>query len=181
MGQNAPVTGAKLIWSSVPNATHYLVQASRVSSYGFRELDIITTDTTAICGSLLVNKTYYWRVKPFNMWHTCQPFTASETFLTVPLTSEFEPDADGWRCYPSLLGAGGFLTMEFPDKWRGQDASMKIFDASGKVIWESYFNCHSPRLKMEIPSGQWPAGIYQCLISSVAGLKRHKLYVQPRS
>lgn len=177
-GQDAPVNGAKLVWTSVPGATHYHVQVSRLSSFGFKELDVITTDTTAICGLLAVNKTYYWRVKPFNMRDACQPVSTAATFLTVPVTAAFEPDADGWRCYPSLLKNGQAITMEIPEKWRGEDGQIRVFDAAGKLVWEQFMQFYAPEIKVQMPTNDWAGGVYHCLISTAWHTKRQTVFLQ---
>ncbi|MBK6997643.1 MAG: hypothetical protein IPH31_23185 [Lewinellaceae bacterium] len=101
--QLVPNVGAFFRWNAAPNATHYLVQASRFASFSFKQLDVVTTDTFLTAGLLSANLKYYWRIQPFNDWHACAPFSESETFMTAPISAASEPDADGWRCYPSLL------------------------------------------------------------------------------
>jgi hypothetical protein len=173
----APSTGAKLVWKPVPNATHYLVQASRLSTYALREVDIVTTDTSAIAGALALNKTYYWRVRAFNKWHPCAPFTASSTFLTTPVTSAYEPDWEGWRCYPSLLTAGQALSMDIPEKWRGAEAVARIFDMAGKMVFESHLSLYSPKMTVDLPSISWSKGMYRLVLTSTFGVKNQALFI----
>lgn len=175
MDQEAPVSGARLKWTAVPNATHYLVQVSRIPTFAVRDLDIVTTDTTAVCGTLLLNKTYYWRVRPFNMWNACQPFTANASFLTAPLTATYFPDADGWRCYPSLIRPGQSIALEFPEKWLGEDIQVRIFDVAGRLLLNQYTTSHSRHWSMEIPSQNWPAGLLRMVVSSRVGTKVNTL------
>jgi hypothetical protein len=159
----------------VPNATHYVVQASRIPSFGYKELDIVTTDTFAVCGSLTANKTYYWRVKPFNYWHTCQPFTASETFFTNPSSEASEPDADGWRCYPSVISDESVLTLKTPSSWTGTDIQVSIFDMAGKQLFSAEIPCQE-EISLEIPGLKgWPGGTCQLIAVSEKGVKRQTL------
>ncbi|MBK9337326.1 MAG: DinB family protein [Lewinellaceae bacterium] len=51
----APTMGAQLRWASVPGATHYLVQVSKVSSYSAKDFEAIVTDTFALTGMLTPN------------------------------------------------------------------------------------------------------------------------------
>ncbi|MFM8486462.1 MAG: hypothetical protein ACKOCH_08990, partial [Bacteroidota bacterium] len=169
MGQNQPVTGARLVWKSAPNATHYVVQASRIPSFGYKELDIVTTDTFAVCGTLTANKTYYWRVKPFNYWHACQPFTAAETFFTNPSSKTGEPDADGWRCFPSVISDESVITLETPSSWTGSGMKICVFDMAGKQLFSREMICRD-KMQIEI-SGLpvWPGGTYQLIAVSESG------------
>ncbi|MDO8365656.1 MAG: hypothetical protein Q7T20_02580 [Saprospiraceae bacterium] len=178
--QIVPPVGAYFSWKPVPNATHYLVQASRFASFSFKQVDVVTTDTFLTAGLLSPNLQYYWRIRPFNDWHACAPFSFSETFKTSPLSAASEPDADGWRCYPSLLSAGAPLTLEIPDAWHGTDAQCSVFDAGGRLIWQSNLLLNAPRITAEIPSSHWPAGIYHLILVSEKGAKRCAMVVGPR-
>jgi hypothetical protein len=173
--QIVPPLGAHFSWNAVPNATHYIVQASRFSSFSFKQLDVVTTDTFVIAGQLSPNLKYYWRIRPFNDWHACAPFGELSTFVTAPLVSTLEPDADGWRCYPSQLSDGTALTLEIPETWRGEDAQCTVYDAAGRLVWQSYQSLHASRIKLELPAEQWSAGIYHLIVRSKQGVKRAKL------
>jgi hypothetical protein len=175
MGQNQPVTGARLVWKSVPHATHYVVQASRIPSFGYKELDIVTTDTFAVCGALTANKTYYWRIKPFNYWHACQPFTAAETFFTNPSTETGEPDTDGWRCYPSVISDESVITLQTPSSWTGAPVQISIFDMAGRSLFSGKMNCLE-EMRIEIPGlPVLPGGTWQLVAVSEKGVKRQTL------
>lgn len=176
-GQPAPVTGAKLVWASVPNATYYLVQASRLANFAIREVDILTTDTSAVAGTLALNKTYFWRLKAFNAWHQCVSYTEPSTFLTVPLTAAYEPDWEGWRCYPSLMAAGQSLQMEIPEKWRGETAQLRIFDLAGRLLSEQVLTLNSPKMKVELPSENWQSGMYHLMLTTDRGTKQQPLFI----
>lgn len=178
--QLVPNVGAFFRWNAAPNATHYLVQASRFASFSFKQLDVVTTDTFLTAGLLSANLKYYWRIQPFNDWHACAPFSESETFMTAPISAASEPDADGWRCYPSLLSNGTPLTLEIPDAWRGEDAKFSVFDAAGRLVWQSYMGLHAPRMVLEMPSDNWAAGVYRFIMTSERGVKRASLVVGDR-
>jgi len=170
--QMVPTTGASFSWKSVPNATRYLVQASRFVNFSFKQVDVITTDTFLTAGQLSPNLKYYWRIRPFNDWHACAPFSALATFKTASLSAASEPDADGWRCYPSLLSNEMPITLEVPDTWRGKDARWSVFDSAGRLVYQSYINLHASRMKIEMPSSLWPSGIYHFTLTSRLGMKQ---------
>jgi hypothetical protein len=176
--QEAPEIGAKLVWTAVPNATYYLVQASRFSNFSVREVDVITSDTSVIAGQLLLNRKYYWRVKAFNLWHACTNFNASATFTTAPLTSTYYPDWDGWRCYPSLMHRGQVLHLEIPEKWRSEEALARVFDVSGRLVWEQYMPLHSAKKQLALPTENWASGIYYFVLTSNQGTKRQPLFLE---
>ncbi|MFN0214086.1 MAG: hypothetical protein ACKVT2_07505 [Saprospiraceae bacterium] len=174
----APVVGAHFRWKSTPNATHYLVQASRFASYSFKQVDIITTDTFLTAGQLTPNLKYYWRIRPFNDWHTCTSFNQSATFYTAPLSASSEPDEEGWRYYPSLLSRGTPFTIEIPDAWNGESTGFTVYDATGRLIWTSNLDLHAPRIKVEMPTSQWPTGMYRFIITSGQRVKSGAIMVR---
>jgi hypothetical protein len=177
LGQLVPPVGALFTWKPVPNATHYLVQASRFENFFFKQVDLVTTDTFLIAGQLSANQNYFWRIRPFNDWHACATFGELFTFKTGTISKTSEPDAEGWRCYPSVLSTGMPLTLEIPETWRGEDAKCTVFDAAGRLVWQSYLSLHAPRMKVELPSSHWPSGIYRFILTSNRGVKRASLVV----
>ncbi len=169
--QIVPAAGAFFSWHSVPHATRYLVQASRLLNFSFKQVDMVTTDTFLFAGQLTSNVKYYWRIRPFNDWHTCNPFSELSTFKTAPISPATEPDADGWRCYPTQLTAGTPLTLEIPEEWKNETAQYSVFDATGRLVYQSKLETLSPRIKLEMPSTQWPAGVYRLILTNRHGLK----------
>ena len=170
-----PALGALFTWKATPNATHYLVQASRFATFSYKQVDLVTTDTFLTAGQLTPNIKYYWRIRPFNDWHTCAPFSTLSTFKTAPISAASEPDADGWRCYPSLLSEGATLTLEIPDGWLGEDANCSVFDAAGRLVWQSHLQLGADRMKVDLPSAQWSKGVYRLVVLSEKGVKRATL------
>ncbi|MCC7465703.1 MAG: zinc-dependent metalloprotease [Saprospiraceae bacterium] len=175
--QIVPVNGAVLRWNAVPNATHYLVQASRFASFSFKQLDIVTTDTFAIAGQLAPNLKYYWRIRPFNNRHTCAPFSALSSFKTSQVSPTTEPDAEGWRCYPSILAPDQPLTIQIPEDWKGHEIRCQIYDAAGRLVWQQKQEWSDQTNSLQLPSGQWSAGVYLLTCTGKTGSKTERLTV----
>lgn len=170
-GEPAPEIGAVLTWEPAPNATHYLVQYSRIASFANKEFEAVTTDTSITIGDLVADKTYYWRVRPFNYWYPCALFAPQESFKTVAATKTAEPDADGWRCYPSLLGPGQSLVLEIPGHWLNRTGRCDVYDASGRLVWQSALLPGDPKIRISPPSENWPSGVYRLLYVNEIGAK----------
>ncbi|MBK7936034.1 MAG: fibronectin type III domain-containing protein [Lewinellaceae bacterium] len=175
-GENVPETGAVLSWSTVPNATHYLLQYSRITSFQVKEFELVTTDTSyTIAADLLANKTYYWRVRPFNHWYACTPFSPQQSFVAVPVTDVAQPDQDGWRCYPSLLTQGEAITLELQENWLNKKSLCAVYDATGRQMWQTDLIPSASRLRLQLPSATWPAGVYRLIFSGENGVKTQTL------
>ncbi len=73
-----------LSWDPHPGATHYLVQISRFPFFPTVDLEFVVNETQVNIGDLEVDRRYYWRIKPFNDFDVCAPFTFSlDGFETV--------------------------------------------------------------------------------------------------
>ncbi|HLP96142.1 MAG TPA: hypothetical protein VK168_19000 [Saprospiraceae bacterium] len=175
--QLVPVAGAVLRWNAVPNATHYLVQASRFTNFSFKQVDVVTTDTFAIAGQLTPNLKYYWRIRPFNNRYTCAPFSTLSTFKTSVASATTDPDAQGWRWYPTVLSPGQSLNLEMPESWQGSEILCRVYNAAGQLLWQQKQHWTARQNTLELPSGQWSAGVYQLILSGEQGVKAMKLTV----
>jgi len=169
--QLVPALGAFFNWNSAPNATHYLVQASRFTNFSFRQVDVITTDTFLTAGQLTPNVKYFWRIFPYNNWDACAGFNELATFRTSPISATHEPDAEGWRCYPTQLVAGTSLHLEIPASWLGQTADAQVYDAAGRLIWQEKSPLLSAHSLLALPSATWPTGVYRLLLRTGKGVK----------
>ncbi|NET38880.1 MAG: hypothetical protein F6K19_44030, partial [Cyanothece sp. SIO1E1] len=75
--------GLELEWSAVPGATQYLVEIDRLPTFVFQKQSFYVRDANFLeLNNLEANKKYYWRVKPYNDYSTCQPFTLAKSFTT---------------------------------------------------------------------------------------------------
>ncbi len=174
-GENTPTTGVVLSWSAVPNATHYLLQYTRISSFAVKEFEVVTTDTTFTTGNLAPNKNYYWRVRPFNHWYACTSYSPQQSFFTTPATSVSNPDKDAWRCYPSLLTPGRPLSIEIGEDWIGQNSLFSVYDVAGKLMWHTTVTPSQTRFGLSLPSATWPAGVYRLILTGEKGLKTQSI------
>ncbi|MCC6461748.1 MAG: hypothetical protein IT260_14835 [Saprospiraceae bacterium] len=175
--ETAPASGAALRWTSVPGATHYLVQVSRFNTFVLRDQEVIVTDTTLITKTLLPNINYYWKVRPFNVLHTCAEFSSTGAFKTVPVTAVQAATEEPWRCYPTVLEPGTALTVELPASWLNQKTVFQVFDAAGRQMWQSERALPHARLLLDLPQAQWPAGLYRLVGTSARGVLRQTLVV----
>lgn len=175
--QTVPANAVHMQWQPTPGATHYLVQISRLNSFAIKEQEIVVTDTFAVAAPLLVNKTYYWRVRPFNEHYTCSAYTAPKSFVTVNATGVQDAAAEGWRCYPTLLAPGSRITLEISDAWLNQTSLFRVYDTAGRLRWESSIVLRGKRIELTPPVNEWSAGMYYLVCSGKPGVLRHPVLV----
>lgn len=174
-GQPAPFSGTVLQWSAVPNATRYVLQVSRFANFIVKEVEIVTSETSYNMGQLPNNLTYYWRVRPFNDWYACTELTAYTSFKTADISAASDPDAEGWRLYPTLTAAGDPLNLVFPSSWQHETARCAVYDHAGHLMWEHTLPAVQGHNLLRLPSSDWPQGVYRIVFSSARGLKTSTL------
>ncbi len=176
-GAPAPATGALLQWKPVSGATHYVVQASRISSFAIRDFDQVVTDTSVLTTALLPNVTYYWRVRPFNAAFACTGYSTTGRLVATPVSTVQSATAAGWKIYPSILQAGQILRLEAPAEWSDGPLSLRVFDTAGRMVWTSEQVMTASGMQVALPVEQWNKGTYFLLAASPQGLVRQTLTV----
>ncbi|MEQ1744153.1 MAG: hypothetical protein ABMA02_01920 [Saprospiraceae bacterium] len=170
-----PVAGALLTWTAVSGATHYLVQVSKVASFGISDFEAVVTDTFALTGNLTVNWNYYWRVRPFNC-ASSGVFSSAGRFTPKTVSVQSATEA-GWRIYPSIVGGGEPILLEIPENWQGQSADFRVFDTAGRLMWQSVQALESPRQLLRMPTESWPRGVYNLLCTGKVGVVRQTVVI----
>ena len=168
---SGPALGTVLRWSSVPNASQYVVQLTRIANFSAVEKEYVTSDTSLVLGQLVANKTYNWRVRPFNEWQTCTSLSPGSKFLTLTPSSTVEPDAEGWRYYPTPLSAGDALQLELPPSWGDAPVQIALFDAVGRQCFEQHFSPKNSRCEVLLPPVADAAGVYFLSVRGRNGAK----------
>lgn len=82
-----PANYVNLKWKSVAGATHYHLQGTRSNNINNLTIDTVVTDTSVLFTDLLPGYTYRWRIRAYNKYSTCSPYTNFSTFTTSAPTS----------------------------------------------------------------------------------------------
>lgn len=105
-GEPAQFNDVQLRWTQTANATHYVVQVSRLVNFSVLE-EFMVADTTLVLSNLLTNRTYYWRVKPINNYNFCTLWSATANFVTATISSTGEGSHAGKATvYPNPVRGG---------------------------------------------------------------------------
>jgi len=83
-GEDIPVEAVELTWEAVTNATRYIVEISRLRSFPEGLTDTYETDESRLLvDDLVTERNYFWRVRPYNFFHTCTAFSEEAAFEVV--------------------------------------------------------------------------------------------------
>lgn len=109
-----PATGAtgipsnyvNLKWTKVEGASHYHLQGTRSNNINNLTIDTVVTDTSVLFTNFEPGFTYRWRVRAFNNYSTCSPYTIFSTFsTTMPTTLNPVISIDPISCNGAYDGA----------------------------------------------------------------------------
>ncbi len=166
-----PVNTTVLQWTPVPEATHYLVQVSKVSSYGIRDFEAVVGDTFVLAANLSPNWNYFWRVRAFNV-ASVGPYSTNGRFLSTPASAVHSAAQAGWRIYPTLLPQGVPLAVEVPENHRGQPIVLSVVDAAGRLLFQAEHTFQAAREWVLLPTEKWTAGTYYLVCTGSWGTVR---------
>jgi hypothetical protein len=130
-----------LEWEAVANATHYVIQVSRLPNFlsGLTQEYSANTNSLAIT-DLATDRTYYWRVMAYNAYTFCTQFSDHSQFQTTQLTSVNSAGSIGQlSVYPNLLHAGQPLRIDLETAGAFL-LSARLFGISGQMVQEEVFN-----------------------------------------
>jgi hypothetical protein len=123
-------------WLPVDGATHYLLEVDIVPSFATPGIQIsVETATSKVITGLQPNKTYYWRVRPFNQYATCTEARSRSFKTSSALSSTVEIEGlSAWQVSPNPVEAGSIahLTVSADQPF---EATVNVVDAAGRIVF----------------------------------------------
>ncbi|MFN0216568.1 MAG: zinc-dependent metalloprotease [Saprospiraceae bacterium] len=122
-----------LEWEAVAGATHYLLEVDIISSFGtsFNQT-FVETGTSKHMTNLMPNRTYYWRVKPFNHYVGCA-VPKTRNFKTPGTSAIFEIDGlAAWQLSPNPVNTD-IATLSISAE-KAFEAGVRITDMAGRTV-----------------------------------------------
>lgn len=144
-GQTIAATGGfvNLSWNPIPGATSYYIELYNTIIGSFPNINSPITKLTVTgtsydipVGWLTLNRTYAWRVKPLNAYHTCADFSSFYKFTYGQLTSlkkmEENQSEVELAIYPNPVTTEE-ITLEVAAIEQGK-ADFEIFSIDGRLM-----------------------------------------------
>jgi hypothetical protein len=167
-----------LEWQAIPGATHYLVEIDIIPGFAtVNAQTFIETGTSKLLTNLLSNRTYYWRVKPFNQLVGCAT-VRSQNFKTstVALSTLEIEGLEAWQISPNPVH-GGTATINVVSE-KSLEVAIRITDAAGRTVsFQQGLSFPQGESTHTISTANLPNGLYFVSLESGNGRNVRKLSV----
>jgi hypothetical protein len=167
-----------LDWANVPGATMYMVEIDRVNTFNLNPITFITDESFVIVPELIKNRTYYWRVSPYNDYNTCA-VASSQTFRTGDRETSVR-HIDGLEemtVRPNPVTNG--QAYLFIKNTQPLDALFTLVDIHGRVLWYNNAALTAGEHQLPLNINTPVPGIYFLKMESNRGISTQKLVIQP--
>ena len=168
----------QLVWSQIPNATHYLIFLSEKSFFpGPPDFTIITQDTFLNL-QLEEDTRYEWELMGFNERYTCSRFSDDYEFYARNTTSSADMAKESTiKFYPNPLPEGETLFLTIDQPMSGKN-SIEIYSVNGRKVYQKTFEAQNSGISMSITDHQLHPGLYFIRYRTDEYVISRKLWVQ---
>ncbi len=175
-----PVYNAvQLDWTDVTGATHYLVEIDRVPSFTLQPKAFVSDQSELQVTTLDANRTYYWRVRPFNTYHTCASFSDVRIFTTgdVATSASNIRQLSDWTIIPNPAKQNSGIEIAF-DMLETLEAAILLCDLTGRRVREIYGQRFSVgKNSIFINTDNLNAGVYFLTLQTDKGRLTEKIVI----
>lgn len=186
--QNSPINNQvvpydliNLDWAATPNATRYLLQVSFLPSFTQTTLvdeQIVNTNTATVVG-LVPNRTYYWRIIPFNNSYTCN-IGKYNNFKTGDFASSQEDvgieEIQVFTAFPNPIKGNKDITLRiFANDTI--DAEILVYNVGGQVVEQQNHTIITGMNYLQIEHYKLTNGVYFLTLKTNKGQATKKIVV----
>jgi hypothetical protein len=165
-----------LQWEKVDNATHYVVEITRLSSFDQIDFVYITSKTEIVLPSLLEDKKYYWKARGFNS-HYGGTTSLRRTFATGSLSDVKTIDAiESAVLFPNPTSEKE-VTLRFSSN-KNFYGDLNLVDFTGKNVISKKANIQTGENSFTFDLSNVSKGLYFVVLKSENGTMTKKLVVE---
>ena len=166
-------------WDDVEGADQYLLIIDRFSSFTLTPKRYIVDESEFVLEDLEANRTYYWRVWPFNESQTGAGWGETESFLTGVSSGVIQiASVEDFSIFPNPV-SNGTLTLALRST-ESFEADIRVLDLAGRVVFNSR-NQHvtaGGQWSFDIDTESYTNGLYVVQLVSESGVVTAKFSVQ---
>lgn len=166
----------ELQWEDVPGADRYVVEVSRSSDFNVQPIRKVVWGSYALIEGLDNDKSYYWRITPFNETNGCGESDFSKFISGSTVGTKSADMVNNWFITPNPASANSALTISMEANM-GFDATIALYDINGKLVNQNVSNRFESGLtNYNLSTDQLLSGMYVLIIRS-ENLTLHKKIV----
>lgn len=170
-----------LSWQAVTGATYFLLEVDVTPTFsaGTKQMILPAATTSITFNDLVKGKNYWWRVRPFNEYFTCD-LGKSAKFTTSQTSSTGIPEIEAineWKLVPNPVSSRAALQISV-DASQNFEANVRIANSIGQQVYsKSGVNFAAGENLISIENTSLAPGIYQVFLASGDALMSKKLVV----
>ena len=173
-----PFNSVEFQWDEVPNATDYIIQIARLPSFPVFVANEKITSNSFTFNDLLVDRTYYWRVRPFNNLSTCSSWSTIQSFNTSEISAVAKIDnLNELTVYPTLLKSGNSFSIKIESS-AAINGQIQILDTKGMVLLSQNLNHRLGEATYEFNTDKLKRGMYLVGLRTDQGRVFRKLIIE---
>jgi hypothetical protein len=150
-----------LEWEPIDNATNYFVELSPFANFSVVLFSFNTDEPTVTSTEIYPNFTYYWRVRPYNLFTDCQEWTEKSSFTTGTVISSTQAvgSVEGLNVSPVPMQAGNMLQVDFFLR-ESSEAVIQLADLYGRVVQRQETSLQAGQQNIQLETQNLSAGVY---------------------
>ncbi len=168
------------VWEPMPEATHYIVEYSINPNFNTAVFQFMTVGNSWVSSKLVKNKTYYWRLRPYNAQHTCEAYSDIHTFTTGDQTTTAVDDLiDGLSAVhilPNPVQSGAPLGLQISSE-RSMELNSVLMTPGGQVVGRYQWRLERGQTRVQIDTPGLPSGMYVLKLSTADGQMVRKVLI----
>ncbi len=166
-----------LEWEPVPNATHYVVHVNPIPVFSALFDEYVVSDNSLTLTNLEAERTYFWRIRPYNAFSTCTEYLDTSSFVTGQLSdlTELEAATD-LEVYPNPAKVGQNWQVDFQLSAR-TPVTINLYTIDGRLLYREAYDLGSGRQQLRLPTSDLSGGLYLLEVRLPKGSLHKKLSV----
>lgn len=167
-----------LKWTKSVGADFYLVELDVSPTLDYDLKTFVTNEDSILIENLLPEKNYFWRIRPFNEYHTCASPSETRRFITAKTTSVSAiSGVQDIKTFPSIVQPGSQLQISLHAELVLK-AQIHVVDLHGRIVKTL------PALRINPGFQRWPipldglaSGVYILHLSTGEGIYNSKFII----
>ncbi len=180
-GEETFYNAIELKWDPVPGATLYSIEIADDPSFPNTSLRRVVTSNSAFIGDYCTpNTTYYWRVRPFNEYSTCESaFGDNFQFETNAIASKVETveGVNHWSLRPNPANSSEAIFVDV-EALQAMDATVNMYSVTGQLISSSKQLFSIGNNIVELATNNLTTGLYMVSIETKTGVTTKRVVIR---